>query len=112
MTCDVDIHVQRAGYQRYASELNLIIVSPDTSPRGAGVDGEEGERNLGTGAGFYLDATEEKWKKHYIMYSYVVEEVRIIFFSLFYSEGPFFSKTHKNIPFAISIFALKICKAT
>ncbi|XP_063714251.1 S-formylglutathione hydrolase-like isoform X2 [Symsagittifera roscoffensis] len=75
MTCDVDIHVQRAGYQRYASELNLIIVSPDTSPRGAGVDGEEGERNLGTGAGFYLDATEEKWKKHYRMYSYVVEEL-------------------------------------
>lgn len=48
------------------------------SPRGAGVDGEDADWDFGTGAGFYLDATEEKWAKHYRMYSYITEVGRSV----------------------------------
>ena len=75
LTCTEANFIQKSGFQKYASELGLIVVNPDTSPRGAGVDGEDESYDLGSGAGFYLDATEEKWKKHYRMYSYVTKEV-------------------------------------
>ncbi|XP_063714252.1 S-formylglutathione hydrolase-like [Symsagittifera roscoffensis] len=75
LTCTEANFIQKSGFQKYASELGLIVVNPDTSPRGAGVDGEDESYDLGSGAGFYLDATEEKWKKHYRMYSYVTKEL-------------------------------------
>lgn len=53
----------------------MVLILPDTSPRGAGIEGEDDSWDFGTGAGFYLDATQEKWSKHYNMYSYVVEEL-------------------------------------
>jgi len=78
LTCTEANFIQKSGFQRYASELGLIVVNPDTSPRGAGVEGEEESYDLGTGAGFYVDATEEKWKTHYRMYSYVTKELPAI----------------------------------
>ena len=76
LTCTDENFVQKAGAQRVASELGLIIVAPDTSPRGEGVpDDDDGAWDFGLGAGFYVNATEERWKKHYNMYDYVVEEL-------------------------------------
>ena len=65
----------KSGAQRYASERGLMLVAPDTSPRGAGVPGEDEDWDLGTGAGFYVDATEEPWSTHYNMYTYVTREL-------------------------------------
>jgi len=58
-----------------AGEEGVAVICPDTSPRGAGIEGEEEEGDLGTGAGFYLNATDEKWKKHYNMYDLIVKEI-------------------------------------
>jgi S-formylglutathione hydrolase len=75
LTCTEENFVTKAGAQRIASELGLMIVAPDTSPRGQGVPGEDESYDLGTGAGFYLDATREPWSKAYKMYSYVTAEL-------------------------------------
>lgn len=65
----------KAGSQQLASELGLIIVAPDTSPRGCNIEGEDESWDFGTGAGFYVNATQEPWKTNYRMYSYVTEEL-------------------------------------
>ncbi|XP_065175364.1 S-formylglutathione hydrolase-like [Sycon ciliatum] len=75
LTCTEQNVVTKSGFQRYAAEHGLIVVCPDTSPRGCGIEGEDDSWDFGTGAGFYVDATEEKWKKNYNMYSYVTEEL-------------------------------------
>lgn len=76
LTCTEENFIAKAGAQRIAAELGLVIVAPDTSPRGeAVVDDPEGAYDLGLGAGFYLDATEAPWSKHYKMYSYVTQEL-------------------------------------
>ena len=75
LTCTQDTFVQKAGAQRVAAELGLILVAPDTSPRGAGIPGEDADWDFGTGAGFYLDATQDPWSKNYRMGSYVNEEL-------------------------------------
>ncbi len=75
LTCTQDTFVQKAGAQRVAAELGLILVAPDTSPRGAGIPGEDADWDFGTGAGFYLDATQAPWSKNYRMGSYVNEEL-------------------------------------
>jgi S-formylglutathione hydrolase len=75
LTCTEENFVIKAGAQRTASELGLMLVAPDTSPRGQGVPGEDESYDLGTGAGFYLDATREPWSRAYNMYSYVVDEL-------------------------------------
>ena len=68
--------VIKAGAQRVASQLGVIIVTADTSPRGEGVpDDPEQAYDFGLGAGFYLNATESPWNKHYRMYDYIVEEL-------------------------------------
>lgn len=67
--------MEKAGAQRLASELGLMIVAPDTSPRGLDLPGEHDDYDLGSGAGFYIDATVEPWSAHYRMYSYVTEEL-------------------------------------
>ena len=68
---------QKGGAQRLASELGIIIVTPDTSPRGTDIpDDPEGHYDFGLGAGFYLNATESPWQKNYRMYDYVTEELR------------------------------------
>src|SRR5690606_25809912 len=75
LTCTDENFMQKAGAQRLAAELGLVLVAPDTSPRGAGVpDDPEGAWDFGLGAGFYLNATQEPWARHYRMYDYVVQE--------------------------------------
>lgn len=75
LTCTRENFTAKAGAQRVAAGLDLILVMPDTSPRGAGVEGEDEDWDFGTGAGFYVDATEEPWSKHYRMFSYVTDEL-------------------------------------
>ncbi|WP_026100922.1 S-formylglutathione hydrolase [Synechococcus sp. PCC 7336] len=75
LTCTEENFMVKAGAQRYAAELRIAIVVPDTSPRDTGIAGEDDDWDLGSGAGFYLDATEEPWCNHYRMYSYVTEEL-------------------------------------
>lgn len=66
--------ITKSGAQRYANEHGLIVVSPDTSPRGDDV-ADDPAYDLGKGAGFYLNATRQPWAKHYRMYDYVVDEL-------------------------------------
>ncbi|RIA22616.1 S-formylglutathione hydrolase [Ectopseudomonas oleovorans] len=76
LTCTDENFMQKAGAQRMAAELGLIIVAPDTSPRGEGVaDDANGAYDFGLGAGFYLNATQEPFARHYRMYDYVVQEL-------------------------------------
>jgi S-formylglutathione hydrolase len=76
LTCSDENFVQKAGAQRAAAEHGMAILAPDTSPRGEGVaDDPEGSWDLGLGAGFYVNATEEPWARHYRMYDYVLEEL-------------------------------------
>ena len=75
LTCTDDNAVQKGGAFKAAAEKGVMFVFPDTSPRGAGVAGEDESWDLGTGAGFYVDATSEPWSQNYNMYSYVTQEL-------------------------------------
>ena len=75
LTCTHENFITKAGAQQTASELGIILVAPDTSPRGAGVDGEDDHYDLGTGAGFYINATSEKWAQNYRMEDYIIHEL-------------------------------------
>ncbi|MDY0206877.1 MAG: S-formylglutathione hydrolase [Pseudomonas sp.] len=76
LTCTDENFMQKAGALKVAAELGLIIVAPDTSPRGEGVpDDAEGAWDFGLGAGFYINATQAPWSEHYSMYDYVVDEL-------------------------------------
>ncbi|MEH2450949.1 S-formylglutathione hydrolase [Nostoc sp.] len=75
LTCTEENFMVKAGAQRYAAEYGLMLVVPDTSPRNTGIPGEDDDWDFGTGAGFYVDATEEPWDQHYQMYSYIVQEL-------------------------------------
>jgi len=74
LTCSDENFVVKAGAQRIANECGLIMVCPDTSPRGEGVADNE-RYDLGQGAGFYVNATEAPWASHFQMYDYVVKEL-------------------------------------
>src|SRR3954468_22355553 len=71
LTCNEETFMIKAGAQRLAAALGIMLVAPDTSPRGAGVPSEDADWDFGTGAGFYLDATQPPWSLHYRMYSFV-----------------------------------------
>lgn len=76
LTCTEDNFTVKAGAQRVAAELGLMIVAPDTSPRGDDVpDDPDKAYDFGLGAGFYVDATQEPWAKNYRMYSYCAREL-------------------------------------
>jgi S-formylglutathione hydrolase len=75
LTCTEENFIVKAGAQRLAAELGLAIVAPDTSPRGAGIPDEPESYDFGVGAGFYVDATREPWRRNYRMYSYVADEL-------------------------------------
>jgi S-formylglutathione hydrolase len=81
LTCTEDNFSQKAGAQRIAAELGLMLVMPDTSPRGPASNGDavpddaEAAFDFGLGAGFYVDATEAPWASNYRMYSYITEEL-------------------------------------
>ncbi|ERT12473.1 S-formylglutathione hydrolase [Photorhabdus temperata] len=74
LTCNEQNFITKAGAQRYAAEQGIILVAPDTSPRGENV-ADDNAYDLGQGAGFYLNATQEPWAPHYQMYDYVVSEL-------------------------------------
>ncbi len=75
LTCTDDNARVKAGAQRYAAEKGIAIVFPDTSPRGEHVPDDPARYDLGQGAGFYVNATQEPWSKHYHLYDYVVNEL-------------------------------------
>jgi len=74
LTCTEQNFITKAGAQRYAAEHGIILVAPDTSPRGEGVP-DTGRYDLGQGAGFYVNATQDPWARHYRMYDYIVDEL-------------------------------------
>ena len=74
LTCNEQNFITKAGFHRYAAEQGVIVVCPDTSPRGEGIANDDAY-DLGQGAGFYVNATEEPWAKHYRMYDYILEEL-------------------------------------
>jgi len=78
LTCTEENFVIKSGFQRYASEHNLLVVGPDTSPRGCKIEGEDDDWDFGTGAGFYVDAETEKFKTNYRMYSFVTQELPLV----------------------------------
>jgi len=74
ITCTEQNFIQKSGYQKFASEHQMAIVVPDTSPRGKGIPDTESYK-LGWGAGFYLNATEDPWSLNYNMYDYITKEL-------------------------------------
>ncbi len=83
LTCTEETFMIKSGAQRLAAEHGFMLVSPDTSPRGCNLPGEDDDWDFGTGAGFYLNATRIPWKKHYHMYDYVVKDLQQAVFSRF-----------------------------
>ena len=75
LTCTDENFMQKAGAHRLAAELGIAIVCPDTSPRGTDLPGEHDSYDFGSGAGFYLNATQPPWSAHYRMYDYVTDEL-------------------------------------
>ena len=74
LTCNEQNFITKAGAQRYAAEHGIVVVAPDTSPRGENVANDDAY-DLGQGAGFYLNATQSPWSTHYRMFDYVSQEL-------------------------------------
>lgn len=75
LTCTEETFATKAGAQRVAAELGLVLIGPDTSPRGIEIPGDRDSWDFGVAAGFYVDATDEPWAANYRMYSYIVREL-------------------------------------
>ena len=75
LTCTDENFSTKAGAQQFAAEHGIMLVMPDTSPRNTGIEGEDDSYDFGSGAGFYVNATQAPWSNHYHMYDYVVEEL-------------------------------------
>lgn len=75
LTCTEQNFITKASSQQAAAEHGLVVVVPDTSPRGCNIPGEDENWDFGTGAGFYVNASEEPWKTNYRMYAYVTDEL-------------------------------------
>jgi len=75
LTCTEENFTTKAGAQRVAAQLGMMLVVPDTSPRNTGIAGEADDEEFGAGAGFYLDATLEPWSHYFHMYTYVAREL-------------------------------------
>lgn len=87
LTCTEKNFIEKAGAQRYAAEHGLMLVAPDTSPRGVNLAEEEDSWDFGSGAGFYVNATKQPWAKHYQMYDYVVDELPALVKKAFAVKG-------------------------
>ncbi|MCH9696309.1 MAG: S-formylglutathione hydrolase [Gammaproteobacteria bacterium] len=84
LTCSEENFMVKSGAQRMAAELGLMLVSPDTSPRGDNVaDDPDGDYDFGLGAGFYVNATEAPYAEHFHMYDYVTQELQQVIFKNF-----------------------------
>lgn len=75
LTCTDQNVMQKSGAHRVAAELGLVLIAPDTSPRGTQTPGEDDDIAYGSGAGFYLNATRTPWAAHYRMFDYVTDEL-------------------------------------
>eukprot|EP01138_Halocafeteria_seosinensis_P008419 gb/GECG01008604.1/.p1 GENE.gb/GECG01008604.1/~~gb/GECG01008604.1/.p1 ORF type:complete len:187 (+),score=19.48 gb/GECG01008604.1/:1-561(+) len=75
LTCTDQNFITKAGAQKKAAREGVVLVAPDTSPRGAGIKGEDDSYDFGTGASFYVNAIKEPWSKNYQMYDYVTKEL-------------------------------------
>jgi S-formylglutathione hydrolase len=75
LTCTEETFMIKAGAQRFAAREGLVLVAPDTSPRGANIPDEAKDWDFGVGAGFYLDASQAPWVSHYRMESYLIREL-------------------------------------
>lgn len=78
LTCTEDTFMIKAGAQRFAARHGLMLVSCDTSPRDTGIPGEADDWDFGAGAGFYVNATQAPWSQYFLMYDYVLHELRDI----------------------------------
>ncbi len=78
LTCSDENFVQKAGAQQFAEHYGIAIVCPDTSPRGDDVPDDSHAYDFGKGAGFYVNATQAPWNKHYQMYDYITKELPVI----------------------------------
>ncbi|MFT9014161.1 MAG: S-formylglutathione hydrolase [Acetobacter sp.] len=87
LTCTDETFLIKSAVLAEAARLGLALVTPDTSPRGAGVAGEDTDWDMGTGAGFYLDATQEPWRTHYRMETYITEELPALVEATFPLDG-------------------------
>ncbi len=87
LTCTEQNFITKAGAQRYAAEHGLILVAPDTSPRGSDVADDAMSFDMGQGAGFYVNATQAPWAAHYRMHDYVVHELPQLVESYFPALG-------------------------
>ena len=87
LTCTEENFTVKAGAQRYAAEHGLIVIAPDTSPRGANIEGEDDSYDFGSGAGFYVDASQSPWSKNYRMYSYITKELPQLIFNEFNADA-------------------------
>lgn len=83
LTCSEETFAIKAGAQRLAAELGVMLVTPDTSPRETGIAGASAAWDFGYGAGFYLDATQEPWAKHFRMESWITKELRALVLAQF-----------------------------
>src|SRR5690349_5219190 len=83
LTCTEETFAIKAGAQRLAAELGLMLVAPDTSPRRPRLPGDDASWDFGLGASFYVDATEAPWSAHYRMYSYICRELPEVISSAF-----------------------------
>ena len=83
LTCTDQNFMQKAGAQKLAAKLGLAIVCPDTSPRGVNLPGEDDSYDFGSGAGFYVNATQQPWAPHYRMWDYVATELPRLLFNNF-----------------------------
>lgn len=86
LTCSHANVMEKGEYRQLAAELGLIIVCPDTSPRGDDVADEAANWQMGKGAGFYLDATQEPWARHYRMETYITQELPALIASQFRAD--------------------------
>jgi S-formylglutathione hydrolase len=87
LTCTEETFAIKAGAQRIAARLGLMLVSPDTSPRNTGIAGADETWDFGHGAGFYLDATEGPWSRHWRMETYVTQELRALVLASFPAQA-------------------------
>lgn len=75
LTCTEETFAMKAGAQRFAAQHGLMIVTPDTSPRGVAIPGADADWDFGIGAGFYIDAVQAPWRSHWRMESYITREL-------------------------------------
>ena len=87
LTCTWANATDKAGFQRLAAEHGMIVVLPDTSPRGVNLPGEDDSYDFGAGAGFYVNATQSPWDRHYRMFDYVSDELPELIYSNFPADA-------------------------